>query len=99
MVKGYRLKNLFLKMSYDELEKECKREGWIIPLTTELQDYEIKHDGIWTASVVLDTQYKLTEDDIKYGVKLGVVYSHKENKEYVTNRNFKMNCAVLVKVE
>jgi len=99
MVKGYRLKNLFLKMSYHELEKECEREGWKIPMTTELQHYEIEHDEIWTASTVLDTQYKLTEDDIEHGVKLGICYSHKDNREHVVNKKFMMRCAVLVRIE
>lgn len=97
MVKGYRLKNLFLKMSYKELEETCEREGWRIPLTTELQGYDIKHYFIWTASKVLDTQYKLTDDDIKNDVKLGICYTHEDNREHVINHNWKMNCAVLVK--
>lgn len=97
MIRGYRLKNLFLKMSYEELEATCKREGWKIPMTTELQGYDIQHDLIWTASTVLDTQYKLTEEDMKYKVKLGIGYSHEDNREHVINKNFKIHCSVLVK--
>jgi hypothetical protein len=99
MVRGYRLKNLFLAMGYKELEETCQREDWKIPMTTELQGYEINHDLIWTASTVLGTQYKLTEEDIRYGVKVGIAYSHKDNKEHVLNKKFKTHCVVLVKDE
>lgn len=84
-------------MSYRQLEETCEREGWIIPMTTELQGYDIKHELIWTASEVLGTQYTLTEDDIKYGVKLGICYNSEENREYVINKRWMMNCAVLVR--
>lgn len=97
MVRGYRLKHLFLRMSYEKLVETCEREGWKIPMTTDLQGYDIKHELIWTASVVLDTQYKLSEEDAKYGVKVGICYSHEDNREHVVNKNFKMNCAVLVR--
>lgn len=86
-------------MSYHKLVKECEREGWLIPTTVELQGYDIEHELIWTASPVLETQYKLTEDDIKHGVEVGICYDYKKNKEYVINKSWTQHCAVLVKKE
>ena len=94
---GHRLKHLFLKMSYDELMETCNREGWDVPYFTELKGMELKHDCVWTASYLtqIELDKRITEEDRKFGVKLGLCYE--DGKEVVVNKNFKMNCVVWVR--
>ena len=91
----YRLKPLLKKMSYEELVKECEREGWGIPSIGDLKGKEIAHNCVWTNETVPMSQYEA--EDIKYGVKLGTCYVPEVDKGIILNKNFKIKCVVWVK--
>lgn len=65
-----KIKSLVKKFSYNELQEEAKKQGWLIPLISQLKGHIIDHDLIWVADQT-DTQDSNTHGYI-YRVSTGV---------------------------
>lgn len=88
-----RLKHLFRPMGFQTLINEANREGWIIPLASDLRGLELDYDTVWVLNPVPEEIY--TEEDKKYNVKLAYLFDVKNQKMIIVNQNFIERCIIL----
>ena len=84
-----KLKTRILKFSYKQLEELCEEKGWSIPTSKDLvigakQGFECSHDLVW----ISDEALPVSEEDKRYGVKIGLVMSTKTGFIYERNKNW-----------
>ena len=88
MRKGYRLKNLQKKFSYNALKLECAEQGWIIPTAHELGDSDIPYEGVWVTTIPVRKIDALTHSYTFRPISGNLI---------ILNRNNLENAVVLVK--
>lgn len=88
-----RIKHLLRKMGFNTLCEEANREGWIIPLESDLKSLDLDYGQVWIVNPVPDSEY--TKEDKKYGVELGYVFDVKSQKKIIVNQKFMEQCIVL----
>lgn len=80
-------------MGFDTLLKESNREGWLIPLASDLMGLDLDYDEVWVLDEVPSENY--TEEDIKHNVKRGYLFDTKSQKKIIANQKFIEKCIVL----
>ena len=87
-MKTTKLKPLIKSFSFNEMQDECKIQGWRLPTLEEVRGSDLEHNVIWISDLPDDEADKETH---------ALIYNAEKDVVELANKMFRFNICVVVK--